>query len=149
MAALDLHWWVNNASVSPNQHSSGCGHTPIFRYFFRESFFVLRTSDPCLWSGGHVTSFSVPPDVCLQEGSVTNTHLERHITHPAELSDTAWWILVAGKAGVISEVALTWATFIKTSLQRKRMKLENRNERGIPVGPKASPKPEERGEQNK
>lgn len=39
VAALDLHWWVNNASVSTNQHSSVCGHTPIFRYFFREVCF--------------------------------------------------------------------------------------------------------------
>lgn len=92
---------------------------------------------PCIRSGGHITSF--PPDVCLREGSVTNIHLERHITHPAELSNTAWWILVARKVGVISEVALMWATFIKTSLQRKQMKLENRNERADSWGSEDRP----------
>lgn len=44
-------------------------------------------------------SFYIPPDACLWEGLVTNTHLERQITHPAELSNAAWWIFVGRESG--------------------------------------------------
>lgn len=98
-------------------------------------------------SGGHVPSFPVPPDVRLREGSLTNTHLD-HTSRGAvrrRLMD-----FVGGESGGdLGGRANASVAFIKTSLQRRRMRSEKGNKRAIPGGWHPSNSGQDREQQNK
>lgn len=59
------------------------------------------------------------------DAPATNTYLECWITNPRSSPSLPDEFSQKRKEEVISEVILMWATFIKTSLQRKRRKLES------------------------